>query len=36
VGAGLSLGDFALDYAYQNYDLFGSLHRFGVRWARLP
>jgi hypothetical protein len=36
IGAGLSLGDFAVDYAYQNYDLFGSLHRFGVRWARLP
>jgi hypothetical protein len=26
----------AVDYAYQNYDLFGALHRFGVRWSRLP
>ena len=36
VGAGLSLGGFAVDYAWQNYDMFGSLHRFGVRWSRLP
>jgi hypothetical protein len=35
LGAGLSFGNFALDYAYQSYDMFGSLHRFGVRWARL-
>lgn len=34
VGAGVSIGDFAFDYAYQNYDFFGSLHRFGVRWLR--
>jgi hypothetical protein len=34
LGAGLSFGDFAIDYAYQNYDFFGSLHRFGVRWQR--
>jgi hypothetical protein len=36
LGAGLSLGPVAVDYAYQNYDLFGALHRFGVRWSRLP
>ena len=35
-GGGLSLGGIAIDYAYQNYDLFGSLHRFGVRWTRMP
>jgi hypothetical protein len=34
LGGGLSVGGFAFDYAYQNYDLFGSLHRFGVRWLR--
>jgi len=33
-GGGLSLGGLAVDYAYQEYELFGSLHRFGVRWAR--
>lgn len=36
LGAGLSLGAFAVDYAYQNYDFFGALHRVGIRWARLP
>jgi hypothetical protein len=36
LGAGVTLGNFAVDYAYQSYDNFGSLHRFGVRWARLP
>jgi hypothetical protein len=35
-GGGLSVGRFAVDYAYQNYQLFGSLHRFGVRWLRSP
>ena len=35
-GAGLTLGPFAVDYAYQNYDFFGALHRVGIRWARLP
>jgi hypothetical protein len=34
LGGGLSVGRFAIDYAYQNYELFGSLHRFGVRWVR--
>ncbi|MGH7502399.1 MAG: hypothetical protein ACREL7_11640 [Longimicrobiales bacterium] len=34
LGGGLSVGRFAFDYAYQNYELFGSLHRFGVRWMR--
>jgi hypothetical protein len=36
LGAGLTLGAFAVDYAYQNYDFFGALHRVGIRWARLP
>ncbi|MCI0436532.1 MAG: hypothetical protein L0271_23285 [Gemmatimonadetes bacterium] len=35
-GGGLSLGAISIDYAYQNYDLFGALHRFGVRWTRMP
>lgn len=33
-GGGLSLGNLAVDYAWQDYELFGSLHRFGIRWAR--
>lgn len=33
-GGGISLGNLSVDYAYQQYELFGSLHRFGVRWAR--
>ncbi len=36
LGGGVSLGPLAVDYTYQNYDLFGSLHRIGVRWSRLP
>lgn len=36
IGGGVSLGPIAVDYTYQNYDLFGSLHRIGVRWSRLP
>jgi hypothetical protein len=35
-GGGVWLGPLAVDYTYQNYDLFGSLHRVGVRWSRLP
>jgi hypothetical protein len=34
LGGGLSLGPISVDYAWQNYDLFGSLHRIGVRWTR--
>jgi hypothetical protein len=34
LGAGLTLSDFAIDYAFQNYEFFGALHRFGVRWQR--
>jgi hypothetical protein len=34
LGGGLSIGPISVDYAWQNYDLFGSLHRIGVRWAR--
>lgn len=33
LGGGVSLGPVAVDYAYQNWDLFGALHRVGVRWA---
>ncbi len=36
LGGGLSLGPVAVDYTYQRYDFFGSIHRFGVRWSRLP
>jgi hypothetical protein len=36
LGGGIALGGFAVDYAYQNYDFFGALHRVGVRWSRLP
>jgi hypothetical protein len=36
LGGGIALGGFAVDYAYQNYDFFGTLHRVGVRWSRLP
>jgi hypothetical protein len=36
LGGGVSLGPLAVDYAWQNFDLFGSLHRIGVRWSRLP
>lgn len=31
-GGGLSLGPLSVDYAYQSYELFGTLHRVGVRW----
>jgi hypothetical protein len=34
LGAGLSSGAFSLDYAFQHYEYFGALHRFGVRWSR--
>ena len=34
LGGGISLGAVSVDYAWQNYDFFGSLHRVGVRWAR--
>jgi hypothetical protein len=35
-GGGLTLAGFGVDYAYQNYDFFGTLHRVGIRWSRLP
>jgi hypothetical protein len=34
VGAGIDVDRFALDYAFQNMDLLGTVHRLGVRWAR--
>jgi hypothetical protein len=36
LGGGLAMGRIAVDYAYQNYSLFGSLHRVGVRWVGRP
>jgi len=32
-GAGVSIQSLALDYAYQNLDFIGGVHRFGVRWT---
>jgi hypothetical protein len=32
-GAGVSLQSLSLDYAYQNFDFVGGVHRFGVRWT---
>ena len=34
LGAGLSHGEIAVDYAYQDLDLFGPVHRIGIRWRR--
>ncbi len=34
IGAGLGLGAFSVDYAYQSLDFFGAVHRFGIRWTR--
>jgi hypothetical protein len=34
LGAGIGLGDVALDYAYQDFEAFGAVHRIGLRWAR--
>jgi hypothetical protein len=36
LGGGISLAGIAFDYTYQRYDFFGTIHRFGVRWNRLP
>jgi len=33
LGAGVSVGRFALDYTHQDFDAFGSVHRFGLRWS---
>ena len=33
-GGGLTFAGLAVDYTYQNYDFFGTIHRFGVRWTR--
>lgn len=35
-GGGISLSGIAVDYTYQNYEYFGAIHRFGIRWSRLP
>ena len=34
VGGGLSFDRIAIDYTWQRYDYFGTIHRFGVRWSR--
>jgi hypothetical protein len=34
IGAGVSVGTIAIDYALQNLEHFGTAHRFGVRWRR--
>jgi len=34
LGAGLSHGEIAVDYAYQDLDPFGPVHRIGIRWRR--
>jgi hypothetical protein len=36
LGGGISLAGIAFDYTYQRYDFFGTIHRFGVRWSRIP
>lgn len=33
LGGGMVAGLLAFDYTYQNLDLFGGVHRFGVRWS---
>lgn len=33
-GGGISLAGISVDYTFQEYDFFGSIHRFGVRWSR--
>jgi hypothetical protein len=32
-GAGVTLQSLSLDYAYQNFDFVGGVHRFGLRWT---
>src|SRR5690606_40092476 len=34
LGAGLSHGEIAVDYAYQDLDPFGPVHPIGIRWRR--
>lgn len=34
LGLGLSFERIALDYTYQDFDYFGAIHRFGLRWSR--
>ncbi len=33
LGAGIGLGDLDLDYAYQDFEAFGAVHRVGLRWT---
>jgi hypothetical protein len=34
IGAGVALAGFGVDYAYQDFDAFGGVHRVGLRWSR--
>lgn len=34
IGAGVALAGFGIDYAYQDFDAFGGVHRIGLRWSR--
>lgn len=34
LGAGVSRGPFGVDYAFQNLEFFGAVHRIGLRWTR--
>lgn len=36
IGGGVSMSGLAVDYTWQRYDFFGTIHRFGIRWSRLP
>jgi hypothetical protein len=35
LGAGFGVGPLSFDYAYQNLNFFGPVHRLGLRWTRL-
>lgn len=34
IGAGIGFAGVGLDYAYQDFDAFGGVHRIGLRWSR--
>lgn len=34
LGAGISLGSIAVDYTFRQFEYFGAVHRFGLRWRR--
>ena len=33
LGGGIALSRLAIDYAFQNVEFFGAVHRFGIRWT---